>query len=88
MIILQDERFFNHNLARYAFSQKILKELNFQFKSIHGIKGSDLWRHSSLHELKQLEIKSRMSDVNALRMQYLHDHLKKFCKKLQKGHNT
>ena len=39
MIILQDELFFNHNLERYAFSQKILEELNFQFKSIHGIKG-------------------------------------------------
>ena len=40
--IFQDKHFFNDNLARYIFSQRILKELNFQIKSVNGIKGSDL----------------------------------------------
>ena len=40
--IFQDKHFLNDNLARYTFSKRILKELNFQIKSIHGIKGSDL----------------------------------------------
>ena len=40
--ISQDKPFFNDNFARYTCSQRLLSELNFQIKSIHGIKGSDL----------------------------------------------
>ena len=40
--IFQDKHFFNDNLAIYTFSQRILKELNFQIKSNHSIKGPDL----------------------------------------------
>ena len=38
----QNKHFFKDNLARFTFSQRILKELKFQIRSIHGIIGSDL----------------------------------------------